>query len=161
MAGAAPSSTMVDYMNTIEFKITKRKEEESDIEYFAAHIFIDGRDLIEMLREFERPFAEKENAAHRAGEYEGLEPWLLHSNLTGTSTWYNNQRIVLECICGCTGCWDFFAEVIEDDTKVIWTHFLNAHRGPKSDHFWDYSAFKDFCFDKEEYDQELTKLKNY
>ena len=40
-------------MNTIEFKIVKNHDQEWSGEYNAVRIFIDNKDLIDILRDFE------------------------------------------------------------------------------------------------------------
>jgi|SRR5690606_7583408 len=145
-------------MNKIEFKIEKKNNRDWEAEYEAVRILIDGKDLIDRLREFEKPFAKKENS-DVAGSYEGMPPQNLYENLTEEPIYENNKIAILECTCGCEGCWDFLIEVKENENIITWTNFENNHRGRESHNFWDYSSFKDLKFDKKEYQQNIKKLK--
>lgn len=146
-------------MNKIEFKIIKKDDRAWEGEYYAARIFINNTDLIDTLAKFEKPFAQKENQENIAGSYEGLSPEYLYENLTGKPIFEDNKTIILECTCGCEGCWDFLVEIKENNREIIWTNFENIHRGRESHNFWDYSTFSDLKFDKTEYLQEISKLK--
>lgn len=146
-------------MNKIEFKIVWKTDRVGQAGYHAVRIFIDDEDLIDILKEFEKPFAIKENSKSIAGSYEGIPPEDLYRNLTSESLYEDNKIAILECECGCEGCWDFLTEIKEDEHKIIWTNFENHHRGRKSHNFWDYSTFKDLTFDKSEYQKEIEKLK--
>jgi hypothetical protein len=48
-------------MNKIEFKIVKKNDRAWQQQYDVVRIFIDNRDLIDILREYEKPFAVKED----------------------------------------------------------------------------------------------------
>lgn len=148
-------------MNKIEFKVLRKNNNDLCEEYDAVRIFIDGKDLIDILREFEMPFAKKEDCENNAGSYEGMTPECLYENLTSEPIYEDNKTVVLECVCRCSGCWDFLTEIKENENNVIWTNFENNHRGPESHNFWDYSSFKDLLFDKENYKQEIEKLKTF
>jgi hypothetical protein len=148
-------------MNKIEFKIVKKFDRPWVEEYDAVRIIIDGKDLIDYLKAFEKPFAKKENNVNIAGAYEGMSPEWLFKNLTEESVYKNYKIEILECSCGCEGCWDFLAEVNETEDIITWTNFENNHRGPEKSNFWDYSTFQVFTFDKKEYQFEINKLKEF
>lgn len=148
-------------MNKLQIKILVNKED--GLNNSVAKILIDGTDLIELLAEFEKPFAKKEGSLDIAGQYEGLNPKTLYKNLlnlTGNSNSEDNKSDILDCECGCSGCWSFMIKVESIDGKIIWTDFEQLHRGKESHTFWDYSQFGPFEFNEAEYNSELEKIKN-
>ena len=69
-------------MNT--FSITVKEDQTGDDRpYSAIHIAIDGRDLCDMLKDYEMPFAAREGHPHIAGGYAGLDTEPLPKNWTG------------------------------------------------------------------------------
>ncbi|MFD0864044.1 hypothetical protein ACFQ1M_17645 [Sungkyunkwania multivorans] len=148
-------------MNKLQIKI--HKSTDGELSRSVAKILIDGIDLIELLNEFEKPFATKEGSPSIAGQYEGLSPTTLHKNLlnlTDNSNSKDNKSDILDCDCGVWGCWAFMTKIEIIDEKVIWTDFEQLHRGKESHTHWDYSQFGPFEFDETEYNHELEKIKN-
>jgi hypothetical protein len=148
-------------MNKLEFNIIHISYQTWQPECAAVQILIDGVDLIEMLKIIERPFALNEDQEDKAGSYAVMELEYLYKHLGRDYLIENGKAEILQCTCGCEGCWDFMTEVKEVDDKVIWTNFENNHRGRENKIFWDYSSVNDFVFDKHQYEQELAKLKAY
>ena len=128
-------------------------------------IFIDGRDLIEMLKKFEKPFADREGAPNIAGAYSGLpEPAATTERFLGLAdTGYgdcDDKVAVLECECGWEGCWPFAVRIEVSEATVVWTQFEQPHRGAHSAQpHWDYEGFGPFTFDKNQYLHEIKKLR--
>lgn len=146
-------------MDKLEFKIEQKESDDRKIP--AVNIFINGKNLIEMLKEYELPFATKEGSPDIAGGYAGMYPkdflyWYL------TAAWLGDGvHSILTCAgCGEVGCWPMMVTVTEDNDKVKWSNFHQPHRGPESKaSFWDFSNFPSFEFSKENYQTELNKLK--
>ncbi len=128
-------------------------------------IYINERNLIEILREFERPFALREGHPTLAGGYAGLPP----SSVAVPSThflgqakpWYTygNKVSVLECECGCAGCWPFLVKITITPNQVSWSDFEQPHRGVNAaSGYWDYIELTSFVFDRAQYEAELAHL---
>lgn len=148
-------------MDKLEFKIEEKESHGRKIP--AANIFINGKDLIEMIKEYELPFAIKEGHPDIAGGYAGMYPkdflfWYLDA------TWpEDGRRSILTCSgCGEVGCWPMMVSVTEDNNTIKWSDFHQPHRGPESKaSFWDFSNFPTFEFSKENYQDEINKLKKF
>jgi hypothetical protein len=80
-------------MDTIKLKIENRKH--GGQIYRVVRIFVNDVDLVELVREFERPFA-----GSIAGEYDGLNQEDLFSSVASNK---DSKRRILECECGCDG----------------------------------------------------------
>tara|TARA_R110002124_G_scaffold287317_1_gene472647 strand:- start:2917 stop:3378 length:462 start_codon:yes stop_codon:yes gene_type:complete len=146
-------------MNKLNFEI--RKDVVNDnYTIFSTQIIIDDRNLIDSLKDYELRFVEKGNE-NIAGAYDGLDPKVLFANLTNSEDEENSKEDksdILDCDCGSRGCWTFMIKVIEKQDSVIWTGFEQIHLGKNSANFWDYSDFKDFEFNKNEYFKKLNEL---
>lgn len=147
-------------MNKLTFKISNKNEDGND--YQMTQIFIDGEDLIELLRNYELPFAKKEGSPSIAGGYGGLSPGILSKNLTNHPKNHNsedNKSDILDCTCRTWGCWSFMTSIKEKRDSILWTEFKQLHRQKDSHVYWDYSKFGPFEFSKSEYETEIEKIK--
>ncbi len=144
-------------MNTIRFQVEEGKDVAGETQLFA-NIFIDDKNLIDILRKYELPFAKKEGSEEIAGSYAALLPDELFSNLTMYNGSESEQVAVLDCTCGCEGCWTFMLRVIETDDCIIWTDFEQIHRAKGSHNYWDYSNFPNFKFNKTDYLNKIQAL---
>ncbi len=146
-------------MNNFEIRKIELTAAEKEV-----RIFVDGRDLIELLKEFERTFADREGAPKIAGAYSGLsESAATKERFLGLAdTDYGdseNKVAVLDCECGCEGCWPFAVKIEVAEDAVTWTQFEQPHRGAHSAQpQWDYEGFGPFVFDKNKYLHEIEKL---
>ena len=128
------------------------------------NIFISGRSLIDIIREIEQPFAEKEGAPNIAGGYQGLSARIIFSpsqHLLGDPHWsYGNdlgQTQLLQCTCGEAGCWPLFARITVEADYVTWDEFFQPHRGPNSrTSHWRYDSLPPFIFERAAYEAALT-----
>jgi hypothetical protein len=63
--------------------------------------------------------------------------------------------VLLDCTCGCIGCWPLFARITVSDGRVVWSDFEQRHRGPESclplDERWSYGHVRPIAFDLEQY----------
>jgi hypothetical protein len=139
-------------MDRLEIKIGKDEEWDCD----TAEIYINGEDLISLVRQFELRFDK-----NLAGDYMGIDPedaFLPSTHLLGKPTKLYNQfekgKVpILECGgCCVPGCWPFLAKITVKDDVVIWSDFEQPHR-PE----WSYEGFGPFIFDREQYLQALNK----
>lgn len=142
-------------MNTFELIIETKQEDQHGVP--VTSIYIDGRNIIEMLAEYERPFAEQEGAPEIAGAYEGLSPAILLDNFMASS--HEDKLTIVDCPCNVPGCWPLMVTVQEVEGDIIWTDFEQLHRGEDSHEYWDYRHFGSFVFDKNKYIHEMQKLR--
>jgi hypothetical protein len=144
-----------DIMDTITFIETKDA---------GAQILINGRDLREIVRAVELPFAAREGSPQIAGAYSGLpaeivflpsrhmlgEPQPLYSDGSGRTQ-------VLECECGEPGCWPLTVRIDIHAQEVVWRDFHQPHRGVHSTRpEWRYDTMPEYRFDRESYEQALS-----
>jgi hypothetical protein len=121
-------------------------------------IFINGKNLIDIVREVELPSAIEEGSSEIAGHYMGLQP----SELLNPFTYQNGKIAIFDCASFCaTGCWPLLVKVTVTDNLVIWEEFEQYHRGPTfPGKQWRYDGLR-FVFDRKQYNQEFSKLANY
>lgn len=109
-------------------------------------IYINGREIIELLREIETPLAMGEGHIGIAGAYGHLTPKQLYSELTDL------EECALLCCgdCGFIGCWSVLVNVEMDERYVYWKEFRNNHRD------WEYNI--SYKFDRLEYENVLKTI---
>jgi hypothetical protein len=122
-------------------------------------IYINNERLIDIIKRIELKYDSK-----IAGSYKGLptdivflpsrhlldRPYALYD--------YGDKVSVLECECGCAGCWDLNVKITLEDDKVVWSDFEQPHRDEDSaGGYWKYDELKPFVFDRNEYEVELSK----
>jgi hypothetical protein len=152
-------------VNTLEIKIADSRDD-VDGDYRAVLLCVDGRNLVEILREIEKPFAEGEGHPGIAGSYAGLDAkHVTGDHLLGRPTVYSlcgrdgKKTPLLDCTCGCEGCWTFAARIEVSGRAVTWSDFEQVHRnGELSDEVWCYDAIGILQFDKKQYLAEIRKL---
>ncbi len=144
-------------MDTIEFVIVDN----------TIRMVINGRDLFDMVREVELPYATKEGSPSIAGNYGGLPAKILSlspkhflgepNRLYGG---YKNQTQVGVCGCGEAGCWPLDVAITINDAEVIWSDFSQPHRSEnsKTSH-WRYDDLGPFHFDRKQYEAALSSIK--
>ncbi len=153
-----PSLTSALAVDSIAFTVPKDKDAR-------VHIIINGRDLLEILRDIELPFATLEGHPHIAGAYSGLpaqrvflpsrhflgEPEPLYSDGEG-------RTHVLECECGEPGCWPLAVRIEVRDREIVWSDFQQPHRRSrsKSGH-WRYDELPSLTFERQHYEQALSR----
>ena len=93
-------------------------------------IFVNGLDLLDVVREIELPFAHRKGKPHLAGSYAGLPPEAVFSpsrRLLGEPEERYDDRhgkiAVLGCTCGFVGCWPLLVRIWADDDRVVWSCF--------------------------------------
>lgn len=147
-------------MDKLQFKIQCKKNVNYQIK--TVIIYINEQNLIDLLKIYELPFAKKEGFENIAGGYDGISAETLLIHLTNPNEFdidENGKVSILECECGCDGCWPMKTKIIELKDKIIWTDFEQPNRTIGSHNFWDYTNFGQFTFDKNNYYEQLDKLK--
>lgn len=138
-------------VDVLNFKIINPKGKEDwaddcDISE-AVEIYINGKEIVEILKEIETPFAKNENAIDIAGAYGHLTPRELYSELNDTK-----ESALLCCDgCGFIGCWAVLVSVEMDEEYVYWKEFRHNHRK------WEYNI--SYKYDRREYEDALEQLK--
>jgi hypothetical protein len=122
----------------------------------AVDIFVNGRNLVQILREVELPFATREGKPDLAGSYVGLRPaevFLPSSRLLsgepmafGDHDDPEDKTAVLGCSCGEVGCWPFLVRIKLREDVVVWDGFEQPHRPA-----WRYDDLRPFVFDRRQY----------
>lgn len=143
-------------------------------------IFIDGRFLIDIIREAEEPvFAQEyfDDFLHSEDENDDDEPTLIPAgdylslpasltflpsrNLLGEEPydWFEQtpddmhwgKSVLLGCTCEIEGCWDLVAKISLTDSAVIWSRIGQFHR--------EYEHDLEFVFERRQYEAQLRKIK--
>ena len=135
-------------MNRLHLRIQRDRESNTEI----VRVFIDGVDLVDLVRPVELRFATAERNADIAGQYEGLLPrdWLeLPEQDDG-----DGRAALLACAgCGEPGCWPLRARIEASPEAVTWSDFQQPHR-PE----WSYAALGPFVFERAQYDAEVARV---
>ena len=150
-------------MNVVEF-VKEAAPADGVSSRFAVNIRIDGRLLAEIMRDVEAPMAANERHPEIAGGYSAIgrpddpEGHYLgqHRQKWGES---KEKTLLLDCECGCPGCWPLLCRIEIANDEVKWREFEQPHRGRNSKaSFWDYSSFEGFTFSKEQYLSALLRM---
>jgi hypothetical protein len=129
-----------------------------------ATIWINGRDLIDWVREVEAPFASRDGHPDQAGQYVGLpaaEIFLPSRHLLGEPCrrhgWGSGKIPVLGCECGESGCWPLLVCITVGQGTVTWSEFEQPHRREGSRSHWRYDQLGPFVFDRQQYETALVE----
>ena len=122
---------------------------------------VNGRDLADLAREVELPFALRDGQSDIAGSYMGLSPrevlypssQLLGDPDLGLSAHETTKTTLLACGgCGEPGCWPLLAHVHIEEAVVRWSGFEQPYRQQ-----WDLTALGPFTFDRSQYEAALRQ----
>ncbi|MGA7730166.1 MAG: hypothetical protein WCD37_02720 [Chloroflexia bacterium] len=148
-------------MDIIRFEIAQISDEADEL-----LIFINGRNLVDLLKEIEAVHAEREGSPSIAGGYAGLAPidvLLPSQHFLGKPAEevyrYTDKVSVLECECGFPGCWPFLVKITIDSDIVTWSDFEQPHRGAEQGTGqWTYETLRPFVFERIQYMAELDAI---
>lgn len=140
-------------MNDLRFKVSRAKNDDGSV-YDCLEIFIDGESLIDLVRNWEKPFAQREGHPALAGNYEWL-PANKETYLALQDAEVDDEKTaLLECQCGCPGCWPLLVNIRKEAETVIWRAFEQPHRSEESAAgFWNYVGFGPFVFERQTYEK--------
>jgi hypothetical protein len=147
-------------VDTLRFELGKREDPAAGI-VDVVNIVVNGRNLVDILRELELPFAAREGNLDLAGSYVGLPPeeiFLPSSRLLGDPAIYydydylDGKIAILGCGCGEVDCWPFRVRVTLREDAVIWSDFEQPHRRE-----WRYDELLPFVFDRTQYLSALSQ----
>lgn len=153
-------------VNHVEFRVRDADtalEEHGGPPDAEVEIRIDGRDLVALAAEVERPFAEAEGETALAGSYAGMRTELMAPParlLWGEDEWAEDGRVsLLRCACGSEACWPLMARIEVGEETVTWHDFAQPHRGPASPGgHWRYDRLGPFVFDRAQYAAAVERL---
>ena len=122
-----------------------------------AMIRVDGRPLIDLIRDLESASAAADGQPDLAGKYGYLsaaDALFPSRQLLGEAVRpllaYDDKVSVLECECGCEGCWPLLMQITVTEDSVIWSAPRQHHR----DH-WLYPPDWQLVFDRRQYERAL------
>lgn len=117
-----------------------------------AEILINGIQLKERIEKIDL-ICKRKDRYERASHYAYLEVSELIAWLEDE---YKDDEgpYVMGCICGYPGCWPLEVRIKETEDSIIWRHFTNEYL---DEHRYD--ALGPFEFDKEQYLEQIKKLK--
>ncbi len=123
-------------MNRFEINIVDSVSE-GGIHFKEVRLLIDGQDLVSLLKHFEKPFEKREGFPEIAGAYAGLSAaHTLRERFLGLCDLdygdLEDKVAVLDCECGCEGCWPFAVKIRATDSSVRWSDFEQPHRTDNS-----------------------------
>lgn len=123
--------------------------------YQVGVIYINGKKLIDVLKEIERKFVTLDRSQDLAGSYESMQILQLYNHLMFPAHHMyieNNKVSLLTCVCGEEACWPFLVHISDNDNEVIWSEYKQPYKT------WDYSELKPLIFSKKEYMHEINNL---
>ncbi len=145
-------------MDTLHFEIGKREDPAEGL-VDAVDIFINERDLIDLTKEVELPFASRDGNPDLAGSYVGLpieaifmpSRRLLGEPEEGWDDW-EGMISVFGCGCGVVGCWPLHVRITVQNDVVVWDDFKQPHRRR-----WRHDRLGPFVFERKEYEAALRR----
>lgn len=140
-------------MNIVKFSMTPIVNRS----YPAVEIIIDGILLAVIMKEIEKPMAEKDGHPELAGKYGSIDAPgdpVLYFLGEDRAYWgeHEDKTVILDCTCGVSSCWPLLCKIKVFEGFVVWAEFEHWHRD------WDYSGFKGFVFSKEQYFEALRSI---
>ena len=122
-----------------------------------AIIVIDDREFLKIVREIELPIAKRASEPELTGQYDYLNiddvlypSKHLFGNPARSLLKYDDRISILECECGCEGCWPLLMTVNATDHTVVWSDFCQIHRDD-----WHYPSDFRFEFDLQQVEKAL------
>lgn len=150
-------------MDTITFKVKPIDMDGKEFPF--VDIYINDRNLIDIVSEIELPYATHEGHPDIAGGYMGLSPntvffpsrHFLGGHMAEISDTQKTE--IFACgSCGEVGCWPLLVQISVHENIVVWHDFEQPYRDKDSRvSHWQYDKLGPFVFDKEQYLSALTR----
>jgi hypothetical protein len=124
---------------------------------YAVNIYINGKNLIDILADAERQGAEKSNRPNRerARGYAGIMLYEFLDYVEGRKAY----TYVLGCGCGIVECGPLGVEIEKTENVVIWRNFSSDYyRYPYDLYDSNWSEMPIFIFDLKQYNEEIEKV---
>jgi hypothetical protein len=144
-------------MNRLEIRAGRHRGARP--EWDEVRLYVDGRDLVELVRDVETPQAHQDAQPQLAGAYSGppagdvlLPSRHLFGDPAPGADWFGDGSVALLVCDGCReyGCWPLVSFIDVTDDTVTWRDFRQGHRN------WTYEGFGPFIFDRRQYEHALT-----
>ena len=144
-------------MDTIQFFIVEFINEVLDVHHSEIHIYINRRNLIDLVQQVEGPALNLRDERNSSGRsYAGLNPeWRpnLRNEFLGRTDY--PYSAVLTCTCHEDWCNSVLAKIEVTSQTVTWKDFTSVLHGEES-RSWggtpiDYSSLGPFVFEREQY----------
>lgn len=118
-------------------------------------IYIDGRDLKDILREYEAKILsdQDKNDGLLDSHMETELYWWVRSFI---EEYWEEYKPLYGCKCGELGCWEFNVQQEIRQHTIVWKAFEQEHCRE-----WDYSGLGTFVFEKRQFHRELKKLERW
>jgi hypothetical protein len=148
-------------MDIIEFKIENAKKQE----YHVLNIYINDENLIDILKDYEKQFGEK-----NYGKYDGIcihyfDDIDIIKHFVGETDKknilnYRGKTQILGCTCREPGCWPFLIKIGINNDIINWNEYEQPFRSKKrcGEKYWNYSNLKVFEFNRSEYEKKLKNI---
>jgi hypothetical protein len=140
-------------MDTIKFSCRKIENHIAWGTYEVIDILINDKNLIDIIRDVEFPYAEKDGQSGWAGSYEGIFAVEFFNYLEIPDKY--GYSTILGCGCGVPECAPIWVKIEKMGNYVIWKNFNSRFSSRKG---WDYSQLQ-YKFDNQQYYEEIGKLK--
>ncbi|WP_307760990.1 hypothetical protein [uncultured Phascolarctobacterium sp.] len=143
-------------MNTLSFRLDRFEFGADSKPSFVTRIFIDGKDFLDMIVDYEKEFLAIGNEKGAEGGFVPIYISELYNNLTKHcyNPVFDWEANIFGCVCGVTECEPFTIRVDEGRRVVVWYDFSRAFRGD-----WTYRNLGPYVFEKEQYDDAIARLK--
>ena len=118
-----------------------------------ARLLINGRDLVDLVADYERGFGAEVVGGYQALAAEEILPpsRLLFGEPDPFYQFREGRVALLTCECGEVHCWPLIARIEVSDERVVWCDFGQPHRP-----HWSYTGFGPFVFDRTTYEATLS-----
>ena len=117
-SGVGTSTTAIELSKMDKIQFITKKEQEDNRKWIVVTIMINGKSIIEMLKVYEKPFAEDEGHPNLAGGYDWMEINTFLSYIVGDYITNYGKISILTCPCGCDGCWPMQIRVVENKENI-------------------------------------------
>ena len=147
-------------MDTLAVKVTSAEEQLPDGMrlWRHVHLFVNGEDLLDLVRRAEEPYARVDTRRRIAGSYLGLPPtWVLPPSRhflghpENDNDYPDGKTFLLGCTCGVPECSPLTARVTMTHNIVTWSEFGNPNRPS-----WTLDQLGPFTFDRRQYETALS-----
>jgi hypothetical protein len=147
-------------VDTLAVNVTSTQEQLPDgvRVWLQVHLFVNGEDLLDLVRWAEEPYARVDGQRRIAGAYLGLPPaWVLPPSRhflgqpENDDDYLDGKTFLLGCNCGVPECSPLTARVTMADTTVAWSEFGNPNFPS-----WTLDQLGPFTFDRRQYEAALT-----
>lgn len=150
-------------MDSIEAVLTTQVLSYSDEPTLEVAWVINGRPLVDIIRDIELPYAIAQGTPSKAGGYMGHHPDYIRRiryELLGlvTPTDYDGKVPILGCVCGFVDCWPLLARITTTEQQVTWSEFEQPYRSERKPPVWRYDELGPFVFNRIQYEAEVAKV---